>query len=95
MGGTSRLGKWMLDSVKHASLSLTWFSLMAVLELCEVSDFSCSRLIVCLDRSTETRTKDALIKDLGWIGFQLTTLDGFTQGDKITSDQWLLMDMEV
>jgi len=69
--------------------------LMAVLELCEVPGFSCSRLIVCLDRNTETRAKDALIKDLGWIGFQLTTLDGFTQGDKITSDQWLLMDMEV
>jgi hypothetical protein len=69
--------------------------LMALLELCEVPEFNCSRLIVSLDRHTDPRAMDALTKDLGWIGFQLATLDDFTQGDEITSDKWLFMDMDV
>lgn len=69
--------------------------LMALLELCETSYFSCSRLVVCLDRHTNARDMDALTKDLGWIGFQLTTLNDFTHGDDITSNQWLFMDMDV
>jgi hypothetical protein len=68
---------------------------MALLELCEVPDFGCSRLIICLDRHIESQAMEVLTKDLGWIGFQLTTLDGFTHGDEITSDKWLFMDMEV
>ncbi|KAF2267435.1 hypothetical protein CC78DRAFT_457345 [Lojkania enalia] len=69
--------------------------LMALLELCDVPYFSCSRLVVCLDRRTDTRTMRALTKDLGWIGFQLTTLNNFTDGDEITSEQWVFMDMDV
>jgi hypothetical protein len=68
---------------------------MALLELCDVSYFSCSRLVVCLDRCTESGPMEALVKDLGWIGFQLTTLNDWTQGVRITSDEWLLMDMDV
>lgn len=37
---------------------------------------------------------DTLTKDLGWIGFQLTTLNDFTSGEDIISDQWIFMDME-
>lgn len=69
--------------------------LIALLELCEVSEFSCSRLTVCLDRRTDFRAMDALTKDLGWIGFQLATLNDSTHRDEITSDQWLFMDIEV
>ncbi|KAF1995026.1 hypothetical protein P154DRAFT_360336 [Amniculicola lignicola CBS 123094] len=69
--------------------------LMALLELCDVPYFSCSRLVASLDRSTEPRATEAITKDLGWIGFQLTTLDGFTHGDEITSEKWLFMDMDV
>lgn len=68
---------------------------MAVLELCEVDYFSCSRLVVCLDRTTDARAMNALVKDLGWIGFQLTTLNDFTDGDDITSNKWLFMDMDI
>jgi hypothetical protein len=68
---------------------------MALLELCEVPDFDCTRLIVCLDRHIDSRAMEALTKDLGWIGFQLATLNGFTHGDEITSDKWLFMDMDV
>ncbi|KAF2650513.1 hypothetical protein K491DRAFT_608600 [Lophiostoma macrostomum CBS 122681] len=69
--------------------------LMALLELCDVPYFSCSRLVVCVDRHTESRARIALTKDLGWIGFQLTTLGDFADGDEVTSDEWLFMDMEV
>ncbi|KAH7392200.1 ornithine decarboxylase antizyme-domain-containing protein [Phaeosphaeria sp. MPI-PUGE-AT-0046c] len=68
--------------------------LMALLELCEVEHFSCDRLVVCIDRQAESMARDTLIKDLGWIGFSLTTLDDFSEGAELTSDRWLFMDME-
>lgn len=69
--------------------------LMSLLELCDIDFFSCSRLVACLDRHADAHATEALTKDLGWIGFQLTTLNGFTEGDDITSEQWLLMDIDV
>jgi hypothetical protein len=68
---------------------------MALLELCDVQYFSCSKLVVCLDRNTDVKAKEVLIKDLGWIGFQLATLNDFTDGDEIVSPRWLFMDMDV
>ncbi|KAH9875513.1 hypothetical protein J1614_004249 [Plenodomus biglobosus] len=68
--------------------------LMALLELCEVDHFSCDRLVVCIDRHAETTARNTLTKDLGWIGFSLTTLDEFADGDELLSDKWLFMDME-
>jgi hypothetical protein len=68
--------------------------LMALLELCEVPYFSCDRLVVCIDRHAESIARDTLVKDLGWIGFSLTTLDDFSDGAELTSDKWLFMDME-
>ncbi|KAH7064478.1 ornithine decarboxylase antizyme-domain-containing protein [Paraphoma chrysanthemicola] len=68
--------------------------LMALLELCAVPHFSCDRLVVCIDRHAEPTARDTLVKDLGWIGFSLTTLDDFSDGAELTSDKWLFMDME-
>lgn len=70
---------------------------MALLELCDLPYFSCSRLVACLDRETDNQAVHALTKDLGWIGFQLTTLIEFAPKDEIeiTSDKWLFMDMDV
>lgn len=68
--------------------------LMALLELCEVDHFACNRLVVCLDRHTDSLAKDSLTKDLGWIGFNLTTLEEFSHGEALISDKWLFMDME-
>jgi hypothetical protein len=67
---------------------------MALLELCELDYFSCSRLVVSIDRHTDKSAADTLTKDLGWIGFQLTTLSDFTDGGDIMSDKWLFLDME-
>jgi hypothetical protein len=74
---------------------LTVTSLMALLELCDVPYFSCSRLVACLDRHADAQATEALTKDLGWIGFQLATLNDYTDGDDITSNKWLLMEMDV
>jgi hypothetical protein len=69
--------------------------LMALLELCEVPYFACDRLIVAIDRTADSTS---LMKDLGWIGFGLATLDDFVPDDDIeadvTSQQWLFMEME-
>ncbi|KAF2807917.1 uncharacterized protein BDZ99DRAFT_464813 [Mytilinidion resinicola] len=69
--------------------------LMALLELCDIPSFECSQLVVCLDRHTESHAMSALSRDLGWVGFSLTTLDGWTNGDEITSDSWIFMGMDV
>ncbi|OCK82800.1 hypothetical protein K432DRAFT_292428 [Lepidopterella palustris CBS 459.81] len=69
--------------------------LIALLELCDTPHFSCSRLIVCLDRHTESSAMKALTRDLGWVGFGITTLDDWTRGDEITSDSWVFMSMDV
>jgi hypothetical protein len=73
---------------------LTLVRIMALLELCEVDYFSCYRLVVCIDRQAGYMARDTLVKDLGWIGFSLTTLDDFTDSGELTSDKWLFMDME-
>jgi hypothetical protein len=79
----------------HFDLVLTISSLMALLELCEVPYFGCDRLVVAIDRSADSK---ALMKDLGWIGFGLATLDDFVFDEDMeaetTSQQWLFMEME-
>lgn len=67
---------------------------MALLELCEVDYLSCARLVTCIDRHTDRRTMDILTKDLGWIGFQLATLEDFSDEGDIISDDWLFMEMD-
>ncbi|KAH8726390.1 ornithine decarboxylase antizyme-domain-containing protein [Phaeosphaeriaceae sp. PMI808] len=79
------------DSVVAGDLKA---GLMALLELCEVDSFSCDRLVVCMDRHADRIARDTLVKDLGWIGFSLTTLEEFTDTGDLTSDEWLFMDME-
>lgn len=79
----------------YFDLVLTCGSLMALLELCEVPYFGCDRLVVAIDRSADSK---ALMKDLGWIGFGLATLDDFVADEDMeaetTSQQWLFMEME-
>lgn len=67
---------------------------MALLELCAVDYFSCSRLVVSIDRSTPQSVLETLSKDLGWIGFQLTTLREFAEKGDVISNDWLFMEMD-
>ena len=89
----SRLGKSPPFS-NSSPMSLTVLSLMALLELCEVDYFSCDRLVLCIDRQVGQAARNNMTKDLGWIGFGLTTLDEFSEGEELTSEKWLFMDME-
>jgi hypothetical protein len=68
--------------------------LMALLELCSISDFDCTRLVVCLDRQSGTEEMNALMRDLGWVGFEPLTLAEWTHSDDIISNRWVLLGME-
>lgn len=87
----------MFDSyILHLDLSLTVsHSLMCLLELAGGEDFGCSNLVVCLDRSADQEDLKDLTRDLGWVGFELTTLDRWSKGVACTSDKWIFLDMEV
>ena len=67
---------------------------MALLELCAVDSLACTRLVVCIDRQTPQLPLDVLSKDLGWIGFQLTTLREFAEEGDVISNEWLFMEMD-
>ncbi|KAI4718257.1 hypothetical protein E4T48_05575 [Aureobasidium sp. EXF-10727] len=69
--------------------------LMCLLELAGNDDFGCSNLVVCLDRSADQEDLKDLTRDLGWVGFELTTLDRWSKGVACTSDKWIFLDMEV
>ena len=67
---------------------------MSLLELTGSDDFACEKLVVCLDRSAESQDIKDLSRDLGWVGFELATLDEWSDGAACTSDRWLLLEME-
>jgi len=68
--------------------------LMALLELCSVSEFDCSRLVVCLDRRSDSEDMKGLMRDLGWVGFEAMTLAEWTNSPKIVSDRWVMLGMD-
>lgn len=67
---------------------------MALLELCEIPDFDCSRLVVCLDRQADPEATQGLMRDLGWVGFEAVTLAEWTESDAIVSDRWMFLSMD-
>ncbi|KAH0294043.1 hypothetical protein KCU62_g776, partial [Aureobasidium sp. EXF-3399] len=69
--------------------------LMCLLELAGNDELGCSNLVVCLDRSADQEDLKDLTRDLGWVGFELTTLDRWSKGVACTSDKWIFLDMEV
>lgn len=69
--------------------------LMALLELSAGDDFECTQLVVCLDRRSDPEDISDLSRDLGWVGFSLMTLDGWSEGKSLTSDRWIFLGMDV
>lgn len=69
--------------------------LMALLELAGSSHLQCSRLVVCLDRTTDSVELKRIIRDLGWVGFELITLGAWANENDIVSKRWLFLGMEV
>lgn len=68
---------------------------MALIELASLADFECIRIVACLSRSANGRDLHGLMRDLGWVGFELVTLAAWTKQPEITSDEWLFLEMEV
>ncbi|PWW71532.1 hypothetical protein C7212DRAFT_349022, partial [Tuber magnatum] len=58
--------------------------LIALIELAGEC-FSCDRLVICLERKTDRI--HSLIRDLGWVGFELITLSHWLQLDSIAGPQ--------
>lgn len=76
--------------------------LLALIEL--ASDcYGCDRLVICLDR--QSNDLHALIRDLGWFGFELSTLrhwketsknhSALDDSDTCTSERWVFLGMEL
>ena len=67
---------------------------MALLELASNDELECNQLVICVDReAAEEEVKD-VTRDLGWVGFQLLTLDSWGANDCI-SNRWLFLSMDV
>lgn len=75
-------------------------ALIALIELGSEC-FKCENLVICIDREAEG-LRD-LVKDLGWVGFELVTLDKWMgksgKAEKTSqggiSDKWLFVGMEL
>lgn len=72
-------------------------ALMALIELASTPALPpCHQMVVCFDREEEeTPVTKALLRDLGWVGFELTTLKDWAEGLELTSHKWLFVGMEV
>lgn len=72
-------------------------ALMALIELATTPALPpCNQMVVCFDREEEeTPVTKALLRDLGWVGFELCTLKDWADGLELTSEKWLFVGMEV
>ncbi|KAK4234759.1 ornithine decarboxylase antizyme-domain-containing protein [Achaetomium macrosporum] len=69
-------------------------ALVALIELAE-GPLACSHMVICIERSIPEEEARALTKGLQWAGFSLTTLDFWSAGFDVLSNQWLFMGMEI
>lgn len=65
------------------------------MELASSDALDCNQLIVCVDRTAGREDAQDLTKDLGWVGFELTMLDAWSDTDACTSDRWTFLSMDV
>jgi len=69
--------------------------LMALIELSSTA-FECEQLVICLDRDIVEGDSKALMKSLRWVGFELITLEMWTnERTMATSNKWLFLGMEL
>ena len=70
-------------------------SLMALMELAGSKYFACEQLVLCLSRTMDPSGLQALLRDLGWVGFELATLAQWSGGRQVTSKEWLFLSVEI
>jgi len=68
--------------------------LMALIEFAETV-FAVSQVVICLDRSVPEGDAKCFMKSLRWVGFEMITLEMWSNNIDITSDKWLFLGMEV
>ncbi|KAL4889729.1 ornithine decarboxylase antizyme-domain-containing protein [Aspergillus ambiguus] len=71
--------------------------LIALFELAAISTFDCSRIVACVPRSQNVAEPE-IIRNLGWCGFNLTTLQPWNTEASCASPlstKWLFLDAEV
>ncbi|KAL9095390.1 MAG: hypothetical protein Q9165_002261 [Trypethelium subeluteriae] len=97
----SIIGKELKHGCVHipADHLCDWITLMrprliALLELCEDSNFDCSRLLVAVDRSIAPPESERLNRDLGWVGFRPITLQAWAS-ESVISKEWLFLGVDV
>ncbi|KAF2772501.1 hypothetical protein EJ03DRAFT_266321, partial [Teratosphaeria nubilosa] len=69
--------------------------LMALLELAGTDGFDCSQLVICVDRTADDEDVKDTTRDLGWVGFELMTLDAWSNGKDCVSERWIFLSMDV
>lgn len=67
---------------------------MALIELASAT-LECSQLIICLDRTISQEEMKPFLKSLGWVGFELVTLEMWSKHYDTGSDRWLFLGMEL
>jgi oligosaccharide translocation protein RFT1 len=73
-----RVEKSLFLFFEHVAGTQLKHGLMALIELASEC-FACDRLIICLERNAEGL--QSLVRDLGWVGFELVTLSRWVQHD--------------
>ncbi|KAJ6140437.1 hypothetical protein N7470_010442 [Penicillium chermesinum] len=71
--------------------------LIALFELAGIDAFNCSQIVACVRRSQQ-RSEVELVHNLGWCGFNLTTLEPWAMGTSsgpTLSTKWLFLVAEV
>ncbi|EEH11365.1 ornithine decarboxylase antizyme [Histoplasma capsulatum G186AR] len=72
--------------------------LMALFEIGSMTDLGCSEMVACVDRSMDEVELDAVIRNLGWVGFELSTLRDWVvpaAKGQFISNRWLFMTVEI
>ena len=70
--------------------------LIALFELANLSAFGCAQIVACIPRSHDAVETEA-VRNLGWCGFNLTTLQPWSAESGIEcslSTKWLFLDAE-
>ena len=60
-----------------------------------MEDLDCARVVVCLDRGIEELSRKSLMRDLGWVGFELQRLISMDGAENIISDKWIFMAVDI
>lgn len=69
--------------------------LVSLLELASSEHFGCTQLMVGIDREADEEQVKDLSRDLGWVGFELSMLDPWTNEEGCISERYIFLGMDV